>query len=355
MKCVLLVASLLVSLSSAIQFAGNISFNANNNGWSYRDVDVLAVGGIGIQQVYYTSNSVAANSQSFNVSGVFGAGLFILTQVPYSFATAYAADADWTGGNGGSWQTAGVAASLGYIATVYASIEELDSNNNLVGDPQTLRYGILPGTLTWSKDYVQVNGPLKSASFVGKPHSSSANWYVNITYIGSDVVGVIDLANAIVGPSSFEQIVQINNWPYQNPENHLRLVMYTISGSATASVSAGALISSGSGSSQVYFSAAATAVVDGTVKGVTLSASASSSADVSILNGNAFLLAQVATKYNSPQFTTVTVDFPANAKSITYDPTVGAGQPLPTDNKNSATSVIASSSVVVLAILALLF
>jgi len=355
-KVACLVLLLALSIVNGLKFkAGvNVSLSENTDGsWRYRNTALKAVGGIEFDVVYYTSRSVNRDKdqRTWNVSGIVGAGVFLATQVPFSFVAAYESDKQIGLGSGAGFKQLDTSDSLAYMATAYARLEERAPNGTVV-NVQSLRYN---RDVQYSVDQEYKDGVLSAASVVGRP--SSGSWNINITFISSSVVGVIDLANAVVSPSSFEQVVQINNWQYQSNQNHLTLVMITASGSSSSSSSRYLTsVVSGSGSAQVYFTSSSSAVVNGNTVAVNVKTEATATVDPDLQNDN-FFLSQVVSRYTSASFTKVTVDFPAGASSIQYDPSVGSGQPVSgetTQSSSSSSSLVACSFLLLLSLAILL-
>lgn len=159
-----------------------------------------------------------------------------------------------------------------------------------------------------------------------------------MTFISSDNVGYVQYQNqdvgAIVTPKTLESIVEINNYPYRSSSNYLTLTMGTATGNfdVVASASASNLISGG-GEDQVYFALSNVAVVDGSKKFVTISGFSK------ITGSNSYIEGQAKGKYGgSFSYATVSVDFPAGASKIIYDPTIGQGTP-PTINPISGVAI----------------
>jgi len=138
----------------------------------------------------------------------------------------------------------------------------------------------------------------------------------------SDVVGVVNYGNTIVGPKSIESIIEIQNWPYQSTANTLSLVLGVATGSAQAQ---GGTLTSGSGNKQVYFSVANQATVSGQLQDVSLSGYTTGEFDTYFDDDD--IQTQLSAAYTGEaSVNVITVTFPAGASDIVYDPQVGVGQ-----------------------------
>lgn len=216
LKSVLLVLATLFCFAShvsAIHFKGNISVTASANGWDYRKSSIYVIPFPPI--ISYTSFDIERSNQGhgnkqFNVSGIYGGGFFNYGQFPFAYLSSFAVDGQINKGN--KINSSDFSASLGYIATAYLRIEEKSPNGTVVASSSLRNSQIVDfnARIKWATDYTSDDGTLSQASIVGTPQDGSG-WIINITFVASAVVGVIDLAGAVVGPSSLEQVVQINN------------------------------------------------------------------------------------------------------------------------------------------------
>jgi len=259
-----------------------------------------------------------------------------------SYPTAWLAYAEW--GIYNDSNQIDVNGAKGYVANTYLAMEENAPNGTLVRR-QSLKEGWGSTGIQWDTANSGVSGELKYVSFNGGIKGQS--WVIALTFVVSDVVGVIDLADATVTPKSLESIVSISNWPYQDVENTLTLVMAVATGEAHVK---GKIVTSGSDASKVYFSLASQATVQGSKQDVTVSAFSSGEFS-STIDSNCE--AQLKAVYGSKsQVQLVHVTFPAGAADILYDPTLGAGE-VAADNASSSNAANVAM-VVLVACLAML-
>jgi len=305
----------------SISFQGNVSAAAqiSNSGLSFRSTDFF-VWNLGLWTgANFLSIGVTGSGGSATIDAVVGAVTFNIGSFPYSYVAYFSDSVGWD--ITGNWATSSVNSSEGFVASAFQRIIETDVNGNVVAN-QSLAYSddVVAG-FTWDgPDTATTNGELSWATYTGSQGSGS--WTVSVSYVASDVVGVINQAGATVGPKSLESIVEISNWPYQSPNNTLSLVIAVASGSASIS---GNSFVSGSGNSAVYFTASSNALINAALTPVKVSAFVNGDFNTDINDSN--LQAQLQGKYGAQiNVKLVTVTFPAGAADIKYDPTVGSGQ-----------------------------
>jgi len=287
----------------------------------------------------FNSISVERQVGSAEADGVFGAAYVSLASPLTAYLTYYSVAANWTAGTDPTTASVDGAASL--IGSSYHSLLEIDANNNTI-------QRIVLDTLTWSLSGVTTVGNLKYATFTGTD-SAVSNFLINITFVGSSVIGVLN-NGAVVTPKSVEASINILNFPFTSATSNLRLVAVVATCSGTA---AGQLtrtgdwhrVAAGTGSGAVYFETAASATVDnqGNTKSVNISAEVFTSvtADLSAVVNQVQTLSK-AGKACSWQVLNIT--FPQSS-NITYDPVIAASETVNTGT-SAGSALVAQSSLV---------
>jgi len=321
--CVFLVKE---SKGSSFGYARNVSLTGlGNDDFHYRRTSVASwsVGAI-TSGVYFSSISVGRTDNSAEGDAVWGASWVGPTSPPLGFLSYWDRQANWDSGT--DFAALNVSASAAYIASAYLSLEERDINNTLI-HKQDLSNTLNPFTFQWQLTGTGVGDDvrIKWATFTG--YLPGASWNISLTHVISDVVGVLNVANAIVSPKSYETIVTINNYPYASPDNYLSLILGVASGEASAEAYA---FVSGTGANKTYYRVGATATVDGVTKNVESSGFSPNEYDgyIEFLHGTS-LWTQLSDRFGGDaEWQLVAVYFPANAHHIVYDPDVGAGNPV---------------------------
>jgi len=248
--------------------------------------------------------------------------------LPFAFVSYFQSAVNWNISANTPSQfvnSTAVALSSGYVGTVYQAIEEVNAAGVVV-QTQSLRDAIFPSPkagLFWSLTSSNTTGPnLRYVTLTGVPPSGFGNFSVSLTYIGSTVVGILNQANTVVGPKTFESVISIKSWPYVAKTNKIRLVLGVGTGNVTFSASGRSIISF-NGTSQVYFSLSEEVVAEGVTQSAEIAYTPSTPAAIA----NQDFYSQLKSKYgNSASFTTATITFPAGATDILYDPAMGAGE-----------------------------
>jgi len=327
MKTVLL---LLIALSSTfaqvtVTFTGNVSVTKAGTDWNYRQTSFRSLNIPGFLAAVSTEayqidiNTGTATATSDGVFSVSYAGLLTAptTWLGY-FKEALAVN--FTGINNPITISGNV--STGIIGEVIMAVEEVDANNVILSTQN------LNG-LVWSYSAVnsntQVGQSINYGTFVGT--QLIGNFNVSVTFIQSNVVGVIAVGGCttfISSPKAIETIIQIQNYPYQNPAapGTPRLKIGVGYGTANAQFSGTAQIQN-TDASRVYFTAANTAVVDGQTKNVkTVMVTGNFNADLT-----GALTGVISGKYGAQVGAQlVYVNFGKNgAANVCYDPSLGAG------------------------------
>jgi len=328
---VLVLLSVVCAINAAtVAFAGNVSASIDKDGdWAYRKTDLsswdLGVLGAG---VYFSSVSASGTPANASGDAVWGAARVFATGYPIVYLAYWSAALSF--GAGTDWGNLDVSEASGFIAHSYVELVEKDPTGKVVANA-ALKQEILPGSLQYDLSDPTTNGHLKYSSLTG---SSSAPWTFELTFVVTDVTGVLE-GGAVVVPKSLETIVTVSNWPYKSTQNSLSLVMGVATGSSSYD---GSVLVSGSGFNKVYFQVANEAVVDGSKKGVTVSAFTKS--DLTTNFDDSSIETQLQGKYSgNVDVNLVTVTFPAGAANIEYDPSIGAGATPP---NSSASTVVGS-------------
>lgn len=342
--CLLVLCLVAVNAQLVINFERNVTGSKTNSDWSFRKTaiaswDLSPLIGTG---VYYSSVSLGGTKNSVNGDALWGSSYVVTGGFPVSWLAFW--DATVNFGAGTDWTKVDVDAAAGFIANSYVALLEKDPQGNIVGG-SSLQQQLFGLSYDLVEEGSNVNG-LKWISFKG---SSSQNpWTITITYVLSDVVGVIDYGDAIVGPKSLESIISIENWQYKNKDNTLSLVIGVASGDI--STEGNLIISNPNTDNQVYFRAATEAKIDGTSKSVTVKYDSTTNYTQFFGDANILTQLQGVTK-GSYTLKVATVTFPAGSNKIVYDPTVGAGEPV---KNNSSSSVACSIATILFSIVCVL-
>jgi hypothetical protein len=218
----------------------------------------------------------------------------------------------------------GIAGALG---TVYKSLQEKDPNGKLV---KTVELGA-----TWGMSSLTKAGELNVVTM----KLTDGSLTVELSFIASNVVGQIAYGSALVSPRSLQCIIEITGYSYANPLNHLEL------GIAVATVDSkfkgNAIISKKEGS-DVYFTLADWAIINGTEMDVQITKYVEGTLGNLVLEG--VLKGILKTDL---QVRETTIIFAPGAAKIIYDPSFGNGKVL----YGAASGLV--PSILLLALLAL--
>jgi len=271
--------------------------------------------------VYTSSIAVHISSNSGSIDGIFGTGYTGLGISPSAYLAYYDIFANWN--SSANFASADVSGAGGFIGNAILSLDEIDSGSNVV---QTIYLKDLPWTTT---DTSYGTGGLLFATFQGK-QVLNPNFEVDITFILSDVVGVLNLAGKpVITPRVLESVIEIINFPYKSTSNRVRLNIGV--GSAAGDIQAsgtgtGTTLVSGSGDGTVYITLNGQAQINGDTQDITISGFVDATGIEALNNTN--LVEQVNVKYGaSASFKINSVIFPAGATHIQYDPSMGTGTP----------------------------
>jgi len=353
---VLVALSLLGSclgLGVSFQAGVNVSGSVTANGWQYRQVavqtfDVPELG----EAAAYESLSVGKVPGSISGDLLIGAAYVFTGSHPVAFTAYFSEQVQWTTNvtsGGSAYATTNVTGAAGYVGFAVIALQEIAPNGTVVAT-QNLKAADIPANGLQYSITSSSQANLKSVSFSSV---TSSGFSFDLTFVAASVAGILNQSDIAVGPKSLETIVAIKNYQYQNPANSLALVFVVATGSATVSA-AGKSIVTVSNTSQVYFSTNNITDV-GTIKPVGISISSNDSSQIS---EDTYFKQQVTAKYGATaSFHVVTVTFPANASTIVYDPSVGAGAPVDdstADQTTTGTSTNAAGKVALFGIFAVL-
>ena len=309
---------------SKLQPTRNITIKEGDHRFDYRNIIFTY-----IQQ----SNAIELLSRSVDQSGgvrtvdaIRGAAFFPTNHGSYAPAAfLYYKSIDETITQGSpAGITADVSESDSYVAKVYNRIEERTSNGTVV---KTTRLA----TLTWA---FQVNAPTQnvaSASYV----STSAGFTVAFTFSVSNIVGILS-SNVTITPRLIETVIDILNYTYADPSNHLALITHTAHASANASVVYNSefssdnnqtIIKAGSGLSEIYFNFNGQAECNGTTVPVTISGTSNHSVGLVDLENSVLTGHLNSILHLNKEFHSVIIEFTPGATYITYDPSAGFDAP----------------------------
>lgn len=293
-----------------LTLSGNVTLSASTKSdWTYRKTTLAVIGKVALArsvEVTRTGKNVEADIIVAAVTS--GNGPFQF-RYPGSFLGYWSSNgsiSDYKNDN--QLLNIDYSGSDSLVAHSYIGLVETDANGTVVD-------GFDFDKLLWVITDSSVSGDLKYITYTTLGASGVK---IAITFAISDHVGVLSLAGAIVTPKVVESIVEIKNYAYKNSNNNLTLVMVGATGSG--SVSKNVLIT-GSGSAKVYLRLNTTAIVNNGNADVSIATSAAVVDD----QGFNFLLRKKFSQSLTIQWYNVT--FPAGASDITYDPSVGSGEP----------------------------
>jgi len=309
----------------AITISGNVTLSASTKSdWTYRKTSLFVIANVALArsvEVTKTGNNVEADVIVAAVTS--GNGPFHF-RFPGAFLGYWSANGSISGyNNNNQLLDIDYSGSDSLIAHSYIGVVEKNANGTVVD-------GFQFDKLLWVITDSSASGDLKYVTYTTLGPSGVK---LAITFAISNHVGVLSLAGAIVTPKVIESIVEIKNYAYKDSKNTLTLVMVGATGSGSASNN---VLITGSGSSKVYLRMNTTAIIN------------NGNADVSIATSTAVVDDQgfnLLLKKKFSQSLTIqwyNVTFPAGASDITYDPSVGSGEPATpagsTTNTNGVTS-----------------
>jgi hypothetical protein len=351
MRAGLLFAILIVAVAADFNFQGNVT--ATNAGqFNYRDIEaeILNVPNV-LEGVFYEATSlVNGTNQKDVVTGAFF--VFPADNDPptafLSFFTSYAtyqnAKAGATNGQPFSFNTQ---TSDTVVTKTFVSLEEVNTTTNITVNTVNLV------DLNWA--LLQTQAPTTPAQYLnyitlkGTDPNIALNFSISISAVFSQVLGLLNIVGApVVTPKSIETTVTIANYPYKSLSNALRLNFVIGTAQANFTLQGSLTVTSGNGTNANYVQVSDQVQADGNVKTATITVSAQQSTGSGV--ADAALTERFSTQRTA---TKVSVQFPAGATNIVFDPTAGAGTApqvtstiiaSSTGNSNAATSKTGSAS-----------
>jgi hypothetical protein len=219
------------------------------------------------------------------------------------------------------WGNFTVDQSSSFIASSWLTIQEKNSSGHVVRSTELSKF---LWTFDDKRSQELSNKPagIYATSFNGTKLIDPSS--LELIYIMTDTAGVLKTAERpLIIPKAIESYIRISNWKYAHPDNYLTVVYVVGTGSSVWHVS-GHLVA-GSGTEQTFVRMADSALVDGKMKSVRVSAYASRNGISEFRNP--YVEAQLRSRYHSSASVTfIEISFPSNAINIEYDPTIGVGQ-----------------------------
>eukprot|EP00026_Physarum_polycephalum_P012042 Phypoly_transcript_12308.p1 GENE.Phypoly_transcript_12308~~Phypoly_transcript_12308.p1 ORF type:complete len:373 (+),score=53.00 Phypoly_transcript_12308:3-1121(+) len=335
----ILSACIVVCIGGGFSFTGNFSAKAiKHNKWNFLNTQATIMN----KGPLYTG----ANFESFEISGdsysgtadiTVGCAYIVTGGFPFAyfahFLGTYNATTNENGrlpaatgfGDGQDYASMDMTDALGYVGTAALWLEERNANNTIVAT-RSLQSLLNAGAegMTYTLSGSSGSSNIQYITFAGTSNDPKApNFGVKITYLATRAAGIIagDGATDVpVVPSSLESIFTINNYPYQNPQNSISLVLAVATGSADVTKSGQTVYDA---SKAVYFSVSKNAVVTGAETVVNISAFTNGNlSDI----GNSNLQQQLNQKYGAhAAIKNVRISFPPGEANIVYDPSIGTG------------------------------
>jgi len=315
MKSIILLAFIVGAFAQSFTFKSNVTLS-NAGDFKFRESTTAEIGFFALYSgLYISSLSVDINTNSAAFDGLYGAAYTGLGLSPSAFLSFVYSASQWQVNNN-NYAQANASASAGFIGQVFLSLDEVDS----AGNPQST---IPFTTLLWTiADSSVGNGGLRYLTV----QTTQGAMTIKISFIYSDVVGVLNVVGtAIVTPKTLESVISIQNYPYANNGNSLRLnlVVGTAAGSASVQGQVTHYVS-GNGQSGTFLTLDHVASINGAATPVSISAFTEGQGQLNF--GNSYLMGQVTGKYGAgASFKFVSITFPAGAANIIYDPAIGAG------------------------------
>eukprot|EP00696_Hemimastix_kukwesjijk_P017226 gnl/Hemi2/5816_TR2009_c0_g1_i1.p1 gnl/Hemi2/5816_TR2009_c0_g1~~gnl/Hemi2/5816_TR2009_c0_g1_i1.p1 ORF type:complete len:400 (+),score=175.09 gnl/Hemi2/5816_TR2009_c0_g1_i1:138-1337(+) len=339
----LLVTLLAVAVCAASAQVINIGFDGNVT------LDNFAAGQFGFRETFsgaassvlvgsvFGFESVASEvtpgtngSASFNVSASAawvssGLGSLFDSSPPSGYLAWFQSSVNWNLSDPKfNAASADVSASAGVIASSYYALVDYETGSGKVNNIMYLGDANLVWTLNQGKSS---DSGLAAYTMRGTQILPlKSNFSIEVSYIMTNRVGRLNVGHAVVTPNSVEVVVNITNFPYASNTSSCVLLIAVAAAGADASVS-GQIVAN-AGANQTYFNMATNANADANIVPVKISAWAegNSSASFSL---DKTLSGQMKARYGAGfSVKLVNVTFPAQAKSIIYDPSMGAG-PMP--------------------------
>jgi len=258
---------------------------------------------------------------SSTTDGLFGSAYAGIQTPPTAYLAYFGAASNWQPTN--DTTVANVSAAAAFAGKVFISLFEVEPGTNSTFQTILLR------DFVWAISNSSTgNAGLNSVTFQGALPNSTLT--ATVTYVVSDVLGVLDVAGSgVITPKSLLGIITINNFPLINATNQVQMNI----GAATGVYTQGTFetleyVESGYQSTGSYCSVDSQASVNGRTTIVQLTSFLDAQIieefdNENLLNQNLDLYGQLAA------FTVVTVSFPVGATSMQFNAAIGAGAPPP--------------------------
>jgi len=301
---------------AGVSFNGNVTLATPDPRFNFRNTKIVGLLGFwfyeSIQVSETSTSSSSGSSATFTANGIAGLGLGSTAYLAFFNVSG---DATSTPGGASSFDAS---ASLSIVGKSYYKLEEIDASGTIVNTydlTQAIYTPLVPTPTTSSSGLVSLSITTSAGSAT-----------VGITYVGSPVLGKLSNGGATITPTSVESFFEVNGYTYAAATNHLRLIIYVGHVSADASVSGTTSVVAGTGPSQIYIKFSETAMVNGNSAAVTVSGT-ETVVPTSQVPNEGFSSALSGHSTYKAEARQVVVDFPADAASISYDPSVGFGAP----------------------------
>jgi hypothetical protein len=232
-------------------------------------------------------------------------------------------------------------ASAGLIGFMIPGVMEVDSEGKIVGG--------ISFAQAWNV-LSKVDGTAEGVEIYKSSIVSTEKATVTEYVAASQVAGYLKYGKTPVSPNSLEVMLEINDYKYQDPKNHLELVFASavVTAEGKGKVEAEIAYNEIAEGFSTYVAVNSKATVDG--KSASVKASVVADAD---LQDAYKILDDIRSKITAAFAIRGNVDisyrkipFPAGAKNIIFDPAIGAGKNV----YNSASSVVLSVLAVLLAV-----
>jgi len=355
-----IVLAFLVSVAYS-QFAFDVSKNATlatPDEFNYRATTYGLWSAFVFNGAWFASFDAQVTPTQANVDAVWACAYVSTFAPPNSWLAHFEANVNYGNllnaaqqGQQVNWAQVDLSASAGFIGQAYIKLVEVDASGAMVKETPLKN---LLWTLDTTAGSAGATGGLYWVTYKGVPLINPSNMEVKLTIATSDKVGVMseEWLNTVMTPKSLETFVKISNYPYATAGNKIQLVTAVVTADAT--LDASGKISAGSGTGKSYYNINAKSLVDGKQVDAIIAAFVSADFNATFENNDIVLQAQKALKGVATCYTT-TITFPADAKVILLDPTIGSGSQPEVKSINSATSIFTSFVVAMFAVLVFIF
>jgi hypothetical protein len=322
MRVQVIFALLIAAVVADLNFQGNVTAR-NAAQFNYRDINVESLNTPILKGVFYEATSlVNGTNQKDVVTGAF----FVFpadNDPPTAFVSFFTSFSNYqnvkNGAAAGQPFTFNAQTSDTVVTKTFVSLEEVNTTNNATVNTVNLV------DLNWALLTAQPATPaqfLNSVTLKGTDQANlGVNFSISITAVFSQILGQLNVVGApVVTPKSLETLVTITGYPYRSIANALRLNLLVGTGLVTFTVQGAVTISSGNGTSANYVYVSDQVQVDGNVKTANIAISAQKT------TGSVVADARLTERYQAQRTVTkVSVQFPAGANTIVFDPSAGAG------------------------------